>query len=464
LAPEFIGSFGGWHVPRSYDVVICGAGITGVAAAYYLNQAGADNILVLDEGPPLSLTSDRSTECYRNWWPDSAMLALMNRSIDLMEGLADKSGNVFQLNRRGYLYVTSDLGKIASLLERAERISKTGAGELRLHRAPESSYRPASAEGYRAEPAGADLLLNSSLIRHHYPCLAPDAAAALHVRRAGWMSAQQLGMFLLNCSRERGVQYETGRIIGADVENGRMTRVELSGGENIGCSTFVNAAGPFLGETARFLAVDLPVRTELHFKAAIRDELGVIPRDAPLLIWDDSQILPWDGADRELLAGDPETRWLTQVLPSGAHVRPEGGEDSKQILLLWEYRSRIMEPRWPLPLDPQFAEIALRGLAAMLPGLRQYFGKIPRPVVDGGYYTKTPENRPLIGPLEVGGAYVIGAVSGFGIMSACAAAELLAAHITGAVLPDYAPEFEPVRYSKPDYLRQAEDWGETGQL
>ena len=93
---------------QTADVVICGAGIIGVSAAYFLSKAGIKNILLLDERPPLSFTSDRSTECYRNWWPDAQMLALMNRSIDLMESLADESGNIFRMNRRGYLYVTAD--------------------------------------------------------------------------------------------------------------------------------------------------------------------------------------------------------------------------------------------------------------------------------------------------------------------------------------------------------------------
>lgn len=84
---------------KSADVVICGAGITGVAAAHFLSKAGVRKILLLDERPPLSLTCDRSTECYRNWWPDTEMTALMNYCIDLMEALADESGNVFRMNR-----------------------------------------------------------------------------------------------------------------------------------------------------------------------------------------------------------------------------------------------------------------------------------------------------------------------------------------------------------------------------
>ncbi len=88
---------------RKAQVVVCGAGIAGVSAAYHLAKAGIQDILVVDPLPPLSLTSDRSTEGYRNWWPDADMVALMNRSIDLMERLADETGNVFRMSRRGYV-------------------------------------------------------------------------------------------------------------------------------------------------------------------------------------------------------------------------------------------------------------------------------------------------------------------------------------------------------------------------
>ncbi len=89
------------------DVVICGAGIAGIAAAYHLAvRGGVKNVVLVDERPPLTLTSDKSTECYRNWWPGPGdeMVSFMNRSIDIMEELARESGNIFNLNRRGYLY------------------------------------------------------------------------------------------------------------------------------------------------------------------------------------------------------------------------------------------------------------------------------------------------------------------------------------------------------------------------
>ena len=107
----------------SSRVVICGAGIAGIAAAYHLAvEHGLDNVVIVEQGNPLSLTSDKSTEAYRNWWPgpDWAMTAFMNRSIDLIEGIARATGNRINLNRRGYVFATADAGKIPFLAANGE--------------------------------------------------------------------------------------------------------------------------------------------------------------------------------------------------------------------------------------------------------------------------------------------------------------------------------------------------------
>ena len=446
---------------RIADVVICGAGITGVATADFLSKAGIKNILLLDPRPPLSFTSDRSTECYRNWWPDAEMLALMNRSIDLMESLADESGNTFHMNRRGYLYITADENKIEDLRSASLQAANMGAGELRVHTAKSSNYMPA-AEGFHNSPDGADLLIGSELIRQHFPYVTERAVAALHARRAGWLSAQQLGRYLFETARQRGVRFESGRVTGVDVANGHVNGVRLSSGERVASPIFINAAGPFLKEVGTLLGVDLPVHTELHLKVAIKDPLGVVGRDAPLLIWNDSQHLPWEEEECQALAEDDSTRWLTETFPPGVHTRPEGA--GGDILMLWEYQTQLVEPSDSPELDEQYPEIALRGLAAMLPRMKEYFARMPRPQLDGGFYTKTYENRPLVGPMCVDGAYVIGAVSGYGIMSACGVADLLTAHITRTKLPAYAGALDLARYDNAEYQKRLENWGDGGQL
>lgn len=62
-------------------IVICGAGITGVSAAYFLARAGVKDVLLVDERPPLSFTSDQSAVCYRNMHPPSSFHAARLRSI-----------------------------------------------------------------------------------------------------------------------------------------------------------------------------------------------------------------------------------------------------------------------------------------------------------------------------------------------------------------------------------------------
>jgi glycine/D-amino acid oxidase-like deaminating enzyme len=449
------------------DIVICGAGIAGISAAYCLTvRQGVRRVLLIDERAPLSLTSDKSTECYRNWWPgpDGAMVALMNHSIDLLEDLAEQSGNIFHLNRRGYLYLTADPGKLTGMLREAQEISALGAGTLRIHQGkPEDPiYQPASPLDYHGQPDGADLILDRALLQRNFPGLSERVVAGLHVRRAGWLSAQQLGSYLLDEARRAGVQLLRARVQGVETGAGRVQAVQLSDGRRIPTGYFVNAAGPLLKEVGRMLDVELPVFCELHQKVAFNDQLGVLPRQAPLLIWLDAQHLPWQEEERQLLNEDPQTRWLADELPPGVHTRPEGEGESRYVLMLWEYRTQVMEPVWPVPLDPYYPDVALRGLAAMLPGLRAYFDHAPRPRQDGGYYTKTRENRPLIGPLPLRGAYIIGALSGYGVMAACAAGELLALNLTGSELPDYAPAFTLGRYQDPSYLArfQSEDQGQ----
>lgn len=454
------------------EVVICGAGIAGLAAAYHLTvKRGVKDVVLVDQFPPMSLTSDKSTECYRNWWPGpgDAMVALMNRSIDILEELAHESDNMFQLNRRGYLFATANPTRIADFKRAAMESAALGAGPVRIHpgQPGDPPYLPAPVNGFEGQPVGADVILDPVLIRKHFPYLSERTVGVLHARRCGWFSAQQLGMYLLEQARSRGTALLEARVEGVEWAGGLVRAVHLhQNGVPVTISTpiFVNAAGPYLKEVGKMLQVDLPVFSELHAKIAFNDHLRVLPREAPLLIWTDAQHLPWSEEERGMLADSKETSWLLEELPVGVHGRPEGREDSSMWLMLWTYEMEPVEPTFPPRFDPRYPEIVLRGMATMLPALTAYFNRIPRCVIDGGYYTKTRENRPLIGPLPIEGAYVIGALSGFGQMASSAAGELLAAHITGGRLPSYAPAFNVERYQDPDYQKLLESWGESGQL
>ena len=454
------------------EVVVVGAGIAGISAAFHLAvREGVDGVVLVEAGDPLALTSDKSTECYRNWWPGpgDAMVALMNRSIDLLERIERESGGRLRLNRRGYLFATADTSRVDAFRAMAREAQSLGAGELRVHDGSGmgAGYVRSPAHGFEEVPPGSDLITDPGLIRAEYPYLDPSVVAVLHARRCGWLSAQQLGMWMLERTRECGVKLIRGRVTGVDTRGGRVRSVSVARpGERleIGTGTLVLSPGPHLAELARTLDFELPVACERHLKVVFRDTERAVPGDAPLLIWADPVELPWTDDERAVLAADEETRILVEPFPAGIHGRPEGTPGDHWLMMLWTYDTETVEPVFPIPYDERLPEIALRGWSRMLPSLARYFARLPRMTVDGGYYAKTPENRPLIGPLPIAGAGANAAYSGFGIMGACAGGELLAAHVRGAPLPAYATAFHPARFDDPRYLDAFAREGADGQL
>ncbi len=456
------------HSPEKADVVICGAGIAGIASAYFLaRHHSVRDILIVDERPPLSLTSDKSSEGYRNWWPGpgDAMVRFMDRSVDLLESLAEESNNRFHLNRRGYVFLTADPNRAEIMQQEAGEIAELGAGPLRLN----EGYEIPASDNFSDHPRGADLIRDSRIIRSTFPFIAEDTVALLHARRCGWLSAQQLGMYLLEQTRAAGTRLLNAKVTRVTIRSNRIEAIEVQSGtgrSQIKTGAFVIAAGPMLAEVARLLDVNLPVYNEPHGKISFEDTRGIIDRSAPMMIWNDPVFLSWNDAERAELAAHEDTAWLLEEFPAGLHFRPEGGRGSQTILAVWPYHiTSVKSPVWPIRFESEFYEIIMRGLVRIVPGITTYLDRMGRPIIDGGYYCKTRENRPLICPLPVTGTFVIGALSGFGIMAAPAAAELLSAQITGSAQPTYAPAFDLLRYQDPDYQVLLETWDPTaGQL
>ena len=449
----------------SAEVVVCGAGIAGAAAAYHLAvRQRVPNVVIVEPRDPLTLTSDKGTQGYRNWFdgPDDTMVQFVGRSVTIMEEIAAESGNAIGLSRHGYLFATADTVMRDWLRRQAARLESFGAGSYREHPGPRP-YVPGVGHEWRGVPDGADLLLDPALVREHFGFLRHDAIAVNHVRRAGWMDAITLGHWLLEQAQRAGARIVRDRVIGIDTTGGSLTSVRLASGDTISTRRMAIAAGPGLPEVLRMLGLDLPVFLELHAKMRFDDRLGVVPRSAPFTIWNDPvEGIDWTEADRRRYASDPKTRWLLEPFPGGMHVRPVGDRD---VFLIWTFESSPHEFEWPPTFDANLGDALLQGFANMCPGANAYLGEGARGIVDGGYYAKTPENRPMVGPLEIDGVFISGALSGYGIMASHAAGELLATHITGGRLPSYAAALSPRRYRDPDYRRKLENWdAKAGQL
>lgn len=467
---------------RSAEVVVVGAGIGGIAAAHELAVVrGVRDVVIVDDRPPLTVTSDKSTECYRDWWPQPAMAALMGRSIARMEALAAETGNAFAMNRNGYAYVAGSDESAAALAASAEATAALGSGPLRVHRGTADDPRWPDTPWEELDPTlrGADLTLDPALLRARYPFLAADARALLHARRCGWVSAQQLGMVLLERSREAGVRLVAGRVSAIERDERGVAAVRIEPGaaaepvddrvERIATRRVVAAPGPGLPRFAQLAGLDLPVFCELHAKVTFDDVLGVLPRHLPLVIWSDPVTLDWPDDERRELAADPALSFLLGPLPPAVHFRPEGGEGSRKLLLLWAFDVAPVPPVEPPAFAPWLAEVVVRGVARMVPDFAVYLQRMRRPFVDGGYYTKVPDNRVTVGPTEVPGLHLLAALSGYGIMASMGAAELMAAHLLDGAAPAWlaaplAADLAPERFADAAYRAQLAGEAGAGQL
>jgi glycine/D-amino acid oxidase-like deaminating enzyme len=451
------------------DIVVVGAGIVGIACAYYLAKGRpASRIVIVDPRAPMSLTSAASGENYRNWWPHPVMTAFTDYSIDLMEEIARASDNRIHMTRRGYALATREGNPDQLLKELYAGYGTEGASRIRIHDSASSAgYAPATAANWQDAPEGVDVLQGAELIHRHFPTFDPDISTLVHIRRAGDISGQQLGSLMLE--HIRGAQ---GVVMPA-----RVTEIarhpdgfvlKLRGRDNedkLHANILVNAGGPYIAEIAAMLGETLPVENIFHQKIAFTDNLGAIDRRMPFSIDLDGQTIDWTDQERQLLEDDPATAWLTRPMPGAIHCRPEGGDQGKWIKLGWAYNRKPSEPRDELPTDPNFPDIVLRGASRLNPRLKQYYGRLPRQTTHyGGYYTMTKENWPLIGPMKTKHAFVAGALSGFGTMAACATGALCARWALGTGLPDFADRLSLSRYDEATFIRGLQDSASTGVL
>ena len=269
---------------------------------------------------------------------------------------------------------------------------------------------------------------------------------------------------MLDRFRAAGGKRISGNVEAIERVNGFTVKLSAPAGE-IRTLRIVNAAGPFVNEIAAMLDQQLPVTNTVQQKIAFEDEAGIIPRNMPFSIDLDNQIIDWTEEEKELIAADAELSWLSQEMPGAIHCRPDSGEHSSWVKLGWAFNEVEELPSWETPLINFFPEIVVRGAARLNPGLMHYYDKMPRNMIHyGGYYTTTEENWPLIGETEIDGFFVVGAMSGFGSMAACAAGDLCAQSILGKTLPDYATALSPERYNNPELIAQTRALSSRGIL
>jgi len=100
-------------IPESSDVVIIGGGIAGIAAAWYLDQAGVE-VTVCEKGSIAGEQSSRNWGWIRQLGRDRAELPIMIESMRLWQEIADQLDEDIGYRREGSLYLCENDAEMAS--------------------------------------------------------------------------------------------------------------------------------------------------------------------------------------------------------------------------------------------------------------------------------------------------------------------------------------------------------------
>src|SRR5471032_497154 len=160
------------------DVAVIGAGIVGVACAYYLaTSKRAPKVVLIDPLTPMSLTSAASGENYRNWWPHKVMTAFTDYSTDLMEAIARESDNQLHMTRRGYALATRQAEPEVLLRQLYQGYGSEGATGIRVHKkGSNAKYQPALSSDWEGAPDGVDIIQDRTILDAHFPTFDKDVA------------------------------------------------------------------------------------------------------------------------------------------------------------------------------------------------------------------------------------------------------------------------------------------------
>src|SRR5437867_4621047 len=112
-----------WHshdLKPTYDVVIIGGGVHGLAIAYYLGKRGITNVAVLDKGYLGGGASGRNTAIIRSNYRTPQGVTFYDESVKLYETLALELDYNVMFSQQGHLTLAHSDRGVVTLRERAE--------------------------------------------------------------------------------------------------------------------------------------------------------------------------------------------------------------------------------------------------------------------------------------------------------------------------------------------------------
>ena len=226
---------------KSYDVVIIGAGVHGLAAAYYLaRNHGITNVAVLDRGYMGGGNSGRNTAIVRSNYLTPEGVRFYNRSVKLYEELASELNFNVMFSQSGHLTLAHTDSSLRTMRWRAEVNKLEGVRSEVIDPQEIKRLVPALdvSQDVRYPILGALYHAPGGIIRH-------DAVNWGYAR-----GADAAGIHI----------HQKTEVTGIDVENDRVVSVKTTRGK-IATRHVLNCTAGWCSVVAAMAGVTLPIVT-----------------------------------------------------------------------------------------------------------------------------------------------------------------------------------------------------------
>lgn len=370
--------------PDTADAVVIGGGIVGVATAFWLSRAGLDTVVVEMRDGLSTLTTPESIESFRAQFTEPAMSELAVAGIEIFEHFADVvsiPGYDIGIKHQGYLFVTDDVDMIDDVKRAVEKHHELGVTDSEF--------------------------VTGDQARARFPYLSESVVAGSFRQRDGWLSSHEATQgFAKGCDARFLVRTKATNVL-QDAQG--VCGVETDRG-TIATRVIVNAAGPFAGQVGRMVGLDLPLEPVRRQKVFLSQQ-PLVPQDAPLTI----------------------------DLARDVYWRPETG--GAYIAWVAPDEPVVEHPSENPVTDPYFAAIVLEKLVELTPFWEKVAMNLKKADVhpSAGYYVYTPDDQPLIGPVDDVEGFYLNCGYWAGVMLAPAAGKRVADLVTGAIKPGDNP-------------------------
>jgi sarcosine oxidase, subunit beta len=347
------------------EVVIIGAGVTGLSTARALVELGIDDVLVLERASIASGGSGKSSGIVRCHYGIRSLAAMAWRSLPVLEQASEMLGADSGYRKTGYL-VGVGPENLASL-----RANVAMQGRL----------------GIEVE------LIRPDDVRDLWPFAdLDDFVEFAYEPRGGYGDGHQTAVaFSVAARRGRTRIHQHCPVESIEVSDRASLTVRVASGERIAAGQVVIAAGPWSVPIAASIGIELPIRAQ-------RAQILLVDPGAPIgpvPVFSDLVSLQYVRSEGSaLLVGDSD------------HSDPEWADPD-------QYRERVTEDELARTI-PRFVH--------RFPGL----GKAGLRSSYAGCYDVTPDYNPVISATPVEGVWLCAGFSGHGYKISPAVGELMA--------------------------------------